>query len=196
MQAIRECVSARERCSEPRAGKVIMTLSVNDRARAIGTFRFIEIRLMEIVAGWTPTTPEMEVKVIFGRHIWSFAQHADWLGKRTFELRQPERYTIEPVSGYVDVLRAADEVDSTSGRLAAMYDVLIPGLETRYRDYLERTDRLIDEPSVVIIDRILADLQRQTSDAVQLRRYLTLPHWDASALLEQDRAHASVVATR
>ena len=173
-----------------------MTLSVNERARSIGTFRFIEVRLMEIAAGWTPTTPEMEVKVILGRHIWSFAQHADWLGKRTFELRQPEHYTLEPAEGYLDVLNAARGIESTSGRLTAMYEVLVPGLEARYRDYVERTDRLIDEPSVLIIERILADLQRQRTEAVQLRRYLTLPHWDASALLEQERAHASVVVAR
>ena len=40
------------------------------------------VALMEIAAAWTPTTPEMEVKVLLGRHIWDFAQHADALGKR------------------------------------------------------------------------------------------------------------------
>ena len=45
-------------------------LSVPDRAAAIATFRFIEVKLMELVATWTPSTPEMEAKVMFGRHIW------------------------------------------------------------------------------------------------------------------------------
>ena len=60
-----------------------MSLSVALRAQRIATFRFVEVRLMEIAAAWTPTTPEMEVKVLLGRHIWDFAQHADALGKRS-----------------------------------------------------------------------------------------------------------------
>ena len=57
-------------------------MSVTDIGRAIATFRFVSVQLMETVAAWTPTTPEMEVKVLLGRHIWDFAQQADALGNR------------------------------------------------------------------------------------------------------------------
>ena len=80
------------------------------------TFRFIEVKLMELVATWTPSTPEMEAKVMFGRHIWDFAQMADWLGKRTFELRQPEHYTLRPVDSYDALLQDASKAESTSDR--------------------------------------------------------------------------------
>ena len=33
-----------------------MGLSVAERGRRIATFRFVEARLMEIAAAWTPTT--------------------------------------------------------------------------------------------------------------------------------------------
>ena len=59
-----------------------MITSVSDRCRAVATFRHISVTLMETAARWTPTTPEMEAKVMFGRHIWDFAQMADWLGKQ------------------------------------------------------------------------------------------------------------------
>src|ERR1700752_2445869 len=98
-----------------------MTLTVNDRARAIATLRFVEVPLMEITAGWTPTTPEMEVKVLFGRHIWDFAQHADLLGKRTFELRQPAQHSMAPVDSYSELLRTLASETSTAGRLSALY---------------------------------------------------------------------------
>ena len=47
-----------------------MTLTVKQRAETIGTFRYIHVQMMETLARWTPTTPEMEVKVLFGRDIW------------------------------------------------------------------------------------------------------------------------------
>ena len=66
-----------------------MSLSVQDRAEYVATFRFIQVFLMETLARWVPQTPEMEVKVLFGRHIWDLAQQADGLGKRGYELRAP-----------------------------------------------------------------------------------------------------------
>src|SRR4029453_14955067 len=98
-----------------------------DRGEWIATFRFVEVRLMEIASAWTPTTPEMEAKVMFGRHIWDFAQMADWLGKRTFELRQPEHYTLPPVDAYEAFLKDAAKAESTSDRISTLYDGVLPG---------------------------------------------------------------------
>jgi hypothetical protein len=170
-----------------------MTLTVNDRARAIATFRFLEVRLMEITAAWTPTTPEMEVKVLFGRHIWDFAQHADWLGKRTFELRQPEHYTLRPVESYVGLLDDMAGEEDTAARLAALYDVFLPALERRYRDYLAATDQLLDQPSFVIVERILAEMPRMRADAAKLREQQSLAAVPTGELAGREAAHASIV---
>src|SRR5207253_9960544 len=97
-------------------------LSVPDRAAAIATFRFIEVKLMELVATWTPSTPEMEAKVMFGRHIWDFAQHADILGKRTFELRLPEQHSRPAAERHVALLHVALAVSGTSERAAPPND--------------------------------------------------------------------------
>jgi hypothetical protein len=170
-----------------------MTLSVKDRGRSIATFRFVEVRLMEIVAAWTPTSPEMEVKAMFGRHLWDFAQHADALGKRTWELRLPEQHSLAPVTAYHALLEDVADVRGTGERLAALYDVLLPGLERRYRDYLERTDGLLDEPSVVIVERILQDLARHRTEAAVLARELGLARPGAEELRRRDAALLSVV---
>lgn len=75
-----------------------MGLILREKAEHLGTFRWLEVFLMETLARWVPTTPEMEVKILMGRHIWDAAQHADALGKRTFELRAPLHYTLTPLS--------------------------------------------------------------------------------------------------
>lgn len=171
-----------------------MSLSVKDRAQRIATFRFIEVRLMETVAAWTPLVPEMEVKVLFGRHIWDFAQHADALGKRTFELRQPMHHTREPHETYLSFLGEIADLEETEARLGGLYEVLIPGLEKRYREYLEETDHLLDAPSVVMIERILTDLERQKNEGRKLEETLGLSQWEAGGLAEREAAIGEIVA--
>lgn len=169
-------------------------MNVKQRADLLGTFRFIEVRLMETIAYWTPITPEMEIKVLFGRHIWDFAQHADWLGKRTFELRQPEHYTRPATGDYLALLDALKEAPDGSSRLALLYDAVIPGLIERYEHYLNDTDRLLDGPSVLVIERILPDLRRQIEDVRALRSELDLPAISTNEFAARERAIAAVVA--
>jgi hypothetical protein len=171
-----------------------MKLSVPQRASAIATFRFIEVRLMELVAFWTPSTPEMEVKVMFGRHIWDFAQHADQLGKRTFELRLPEQHSRRAAEPYVELLEKTAAVTGTAARLSALYDALLPGLERRYAAYIGSTDPILDEPSIVTLDRIVLDLQRQRQECDALRRASGWAAGDVAAFIADDRAIDSVVA--
>jgi hypothetical protein len=129
---------------------------------------------METLGAWTPTTPEMEAKVMFGRHIWDFAQHADALGKRMFELRQPIQHSVAPSVAYTALLDELLGVDDTPGRLAALYDVLLPGVQRRYEAYAATVDAVVDAPSLVIIERILLDARRQRDDVAALRRELGL----------------------
>jgi len=146
-----------------------MSLSVRQRAQALATFRFVEIRLMETLARWVSTTPEMEVKVLFGDHIWELAQHADALGKRTQELRAPADHALRPIERYVAHLdKVAAETD-TARKLAGFHDVLLRGLFARYERYLESTDHLLDQPSVRIVETIMGGHLRMTSESRHLR---------------------------
>ena len=164
-----------------------MTFTVAQRAHRIGTFRWLEVRLMETTAAWTPTTPEMEVKVLFGRHIWDFAQHADALGKRMFELRRPAQESVAPAAAYVRLLDEIRELEDTSERLAALYEGLLPGIERRYERYMSEADAILDAPSLVILERILADARRQRVEAQALRREIALPGAVAEPFVVRER---------
>jgi hypothetical protein len=142
-----------------------MYLNVKERGDHVATFRWIEVRLMEMLAAWVPTTPEMEVKLVFGAHIWEAAQHADALGKRTHELRLPLHDSLQPAREYVDLLTEVARIEDTSQRIAAFYDCLLPDLEGRFRRYLERVDALLDGPTVRILERILTDVARMTAES-------------------------------
>jgi hypothetical protein len=147
-------------------------LTVKERGQFVATLRYIYVSLMETLAAWVPTTPEMEVKLLFGEHIWDVAQYADSLGKRTFELRMPLQRSMRPADGYVDFLATVSAVEATPQRLAAMYDVVLPALAGRQRRYLERTDKLVDAPTVRILERFLADTTRMLDSAHALRHEL------------------------
>jgi hypothetical protein len=151
-----------------------MGMNVGERARCIATFRFIEVRLMETAAAWTPTTPEMEVKVLLGRHIWDFAQHADALGKRVFELRLPLQHSQPPAATYAALIEDLARIDGTAERLSALYDAVLPGLDQRYDRYVSQVDPVLDAPSLLIVERIRQDLERQRGEAAQLRSQLAM----------------------
>jgi hypothetical protein len=146
-------------------------LTISDKADLVGAFRAVSVFLMETLARWTPTAPEFEVKVLFGRHLWEFAQHADALGRRTAELRAALHYTRPPVAAYQAALDALAAETASASRVAAVYDAAIPDLQRRYRVWLDQADRLLDEPTIRIVERALADLARMR---VERREFLSI----------------------
>ena len=163
-----------------------MQFSVQQRAECVGTFRWIEVQLMEMLARWVPTTPEMEVKILFGRHVWDCAQHADALGKRAFELRAPLHFTLPPVEAYRGFLREIADLADTTDRVSAFYGAVSPAMVERYRGYLAKTDALMDEPTVRILDTIIRDYDRMAAERERLAGTLAalassarVPEWRA-----------------
>jgi hypothetical protein len=175
-----------------------MKFNVAERGAHVATFRWIEVRLMETLAAWTPTTPEMEAKLLFGSHIWEAAQHADILGKRTHELRLPLQHSITPAAAYVAYLDAVRAVPETWKRMAAFYDCALPALKRRFDAYLANVDPLLDGPTVRLIDRIDFDMQRMIEESRSLRGQMPAfqvadPAW-ADALRAREAAIVQLVA--
>jgi hypothetical protein len=168
--------------------------SVVERCNTIATFRRIAVWAMETTARWTPITPEMEVKVTLGLHIWEYAQMADALGKRTFELRQPEHYTLPAAEAYEALMKDVAKTETTAGRIAAMYDGMIPGLITRFQNYIAATDPILDEPTVAIMERIVTDLQRQLKDIETLRGEVTLAKGAGAPIAAREKAIDTILA--
>ncbi|MBI1787417.1 MAG: hypothetical protein HYR60_07690 [Acidobacteria bacterium] len=168
-----------------------MGLTIREKAEYVGTFRGVRVYLMEMLARWVPTTPELEVKVLFGRHIWDLAQHADALGKRAFEIRAPLHYTLRPSEEYQRLLEEISGCQGTAERIHGFYSVILPGLEKRHGDYLAHTDSLQDEPTVRILDRIQLDDARMRRESQALLAEIPLrladPEWPGR-LAAQDSA--------
>ena len=175
-----------------------MGLSVSDRGRTVATLRHIHVEMMDTLAQWTPSSPEMEVKLMLGEHIWDVAQSADALGKRTRELRLPLQHSLKPADLYVGLLADIRKEADTARRLGSFYDVLLPGLESRYRAYLAETDALLDAPTVRILQQIQDVQSRMIKQSRDLRAELpALRQVDAQwleSLAKRESQIATVVA--
>lgn len=133
-------------------------LNVKQRAAAVGTLRFVSVSLMETLARWIPTTPEMEVKMLLSRHVWRMAQQADRLGRRARELRAPLHYSRKPQATFADALKQLAAISETTDRVDAFHLVALPVLAEHYRAYLAETDIVTDEPTTVICDQALREI--------------------------------------
>lgn len=134
-------------------------LNVNQRANTVGTLRFLSVFLMETLARWIPATPEMEVKMLFSRHVWRMAQQGDRLGRRARELRAPLHYSRAPQPAFLAAFKQLAAVTDTIDRIDAFHDVALPALAAAYKSYLAETDHLTDEPTVMICNQALDELE-------------------------------------
>jgi hypothetical protein len=145
-------------------------LTIAQKADTVATFRHVSVYLMETLARWTPLTPQLEAKILFGRHLWEFAQHADVLGGRTSELRAGPHYTRPPVERYRRALEEFAAFETAGDRVHVIYDVVVPDLARRYAACLDAADPLLDQPTIRLMERIQLDLARVQAER---REFLT-----------------------
>jgi hypothetical protein len=84
-------------------------------------------------------------------------------------LRLPLQHSLEPTAEYIELLEELAAMSDTDQRVAAFYDVLLPGLRKRFVAYLDAVDTLLDAPTVRIIERILGDVDRILGECEELR---------------------------
>ena len=141
-------------------------LSVDDSARRIRHYRYAEERLMRVLGGWIALTPELPAKLLFGRHVWDCAQHADAWGRRLPELRAPAQQS-EPandaVVAFMQLLESPEAPRQTLERLAGAYGVLKPHLVTVYARHLASANAVYEPPTRRILTRCLDEERRHAA---------------------------------
>lgn len=121
---------------------------------------------MRVLGGWIALTPELPAKLLFGRHVWDCAQHADAWGRRLPELRAPAQQS-EPASDevvrFMALLESPDARGQTVERVVGVYDVLKPHLATVYARHLERTNPVYEPPTRRILASCLEHERRHAA---------------------------------
>jgi len=128
--------------------------TVKENSQRLANYRYLEIQLMEMIAGWSHTTPQLAYKATFGYHVFDHAQAADLLSERLEQLRAA-RTSQEPATD--EFARLCEHVWNLPGtveRLVAVYRVLEPHLVSTYVYHADATDPLIDTPTVRLLRQL------------------------------------------
>ncbi|MGE3536237.1 MAG: hypothetical protein AB7N91_02225 [Candidatus Tectimicrobiota bacterium] len=136
--------------------------SVEQTAQMLRHYRYAEERMMRIMGGWIALTPELAVKLEFGRQVWECAQHADSLGKRLPELRSPAQVSEPPNETFVTfmhTLARPEQPQATIERLSGLFRVLKPHLLSTYAQHLSACNPLYEAPTVRLLELLISETQ-------------------------------------
>lgn len=136
--------------------------SVEESARRVGHYKWTEMRLFEVLGGWVATVPELDVKIMLGRHTYHHAWHSELWHKRLPELREmnPERLNVPPNDAYVafmDAVREPEAAEHTIEKLVGVYRVLLPRKIAVYTYHLNGTSTITDAPTIRSLKFALQD---------------------------------------
>jgi hypothetical protein len=137
--------------------------TVKENSQRLANYRYLEIQLMEMIGGWSHTTPQLAYKATFGYHVFDHAQAADLLSERLEQLRAA-RTGQEPATD--EFARLCEHVwllPHTIDRLVAVYRVLEPHLISSYVYHADATDQLTDVPTVRLLRQLAAMGQSHVS---------------------------------
>jgi hypothetical protein len=150
--------------------------TVDDSARRVRHYRYAEERMLRTLGGWIALTPELSAKLLFGRHVWDCAQHADLWGRRLPELRAPAQQSEPPNDGmvkFMDLLESSDGPRQTVERVAGVYRVLKPHLVTLYARHLAHTNPVYEPPTRRILERCVEEERRHAAAGAIILARLT-----------------------
>jgi hypothetical protein len=121
-------------------------------------FHWVERRLMLAAVARLPATPEWEVKCALALHQWLDVGHANALRTRITEMRNPvPRMDVAPEPALDAFLEEMLRAEDTVELLAGLYAVVHPAMLDAYRAHVERTNPLVDHPTVRILRQAIAD---------------------------------------
>lgn len=135
-------------------------ISVFEMSDSLRRAAFIERTSIRNLCGWFLAIPAYEDKHVLGHHVWTHAEHANWLRDRLQHLRggHPDA-SIDPA-----LLRLMDLIRDSDGPWAFMratYDVLLPTLLEYYRELIERCDASANASDIRILKRVIPELEDQ-----------------------------------
>jgi hypothetical protein len=129
---------------------------VKENSQRLANYRYLEVQLMEMLGGWSQTTPQLAHKAAFGYHVYDHAQAADMLGERLYQLRSGRERQEPATDECAQLCEHVWKLDDPVDRLVAVYRVLEPHLVSTYAYHADATDELADAPTVRLLRQLAA----------------------------------------
>ena len=165
---------------------------VGESAKRVGHYKWVEMRLFEVLGGWVATVPELDVKMRLGTHCYHHAWHAELWHKRLPELREmnQDRLAVPPnpeLEVFMDAMTEPEAPEHTIEKLVGVYRVLIPHKIAAYTYHLNNTSEITDAPTIRSLKFSLQDEFEDWRDGEMLIQ--SLLHDDED--VDRAAAHAS-----
>jgi hypothetical protein len=135
---------------------------IEETARRIGHYQWVEQQLFETLGAWVPAVPELDAKVLLATHGHHHAWHAELWRRRLPELRDlPVDRVVVPAKGelraFVDAMAEPAAPELTIEKLVGVYRVLVPALVAAYTFHLNHTSSVADGPMLRSLRFVLQD---------------------------------------
>jgi hypothetical protein len=134
-------------------------LTLHESARLIGHYRWVEIRLFEMLGGWVPEVGELDAKLMVAAHAPHHAWHASLWRDRLPELSgvDGDELTIAAGVDLVGFMDAVQSAERTIERLVGVYRVVLPRTIACYAAHLDRASDVADGPTIRALNLVLSD---------------------------------------
>lgn len=129
---------------------------VKENSQRLANYRYLEIQLMEMIGGWSHTTPQLALKATFGYHVYDHAQAANLLGERLEQLRSGREAQEPATDDFAHLCEYVWNLEAVEDRLVAVYKVLEPHLVSTYVYHADATDPMTDTPTVRLLHQLAA----------------------------------------
>jgi hypothetical protein len=151
--------------------------TLEEAARRVGHYRWVEQTLFETLGGWVATVPEEEVRVWLSTRSYRHAWHAELWERRLPEVRgidvdaltAPANAEMERFVGSIAEPNADDQ---TIEKLVGVYRVLVPYLVAAYRYHLDQASPVADAPTMRALELVLRDELEDWRDGELLVQWL------------------------
>ena len=168
------------------------SFTVEESAKRVGNYKWIEMKLFETMGGWVATVPELDVKLRLGTHCYKHAWHAELWHKRLPELREmnPERLTVpanDDVAAFMEAVSEPTDAGLTIEKLVGAYRVLIPHKIAAYTYHLNNTSSITDSPTMRSLRFALDDEFEDWRDGEMLLQSMLLTPEDVARASERQR---------
>jgi hypothetical protein len=172
----------------------------DEAARRIGHYRWLELRLFEVLGGWVATVPELDVKQQLGVDSYHHAWHAELWRERLPTRAGHDAATLtrpanENMAAFMDELAAPQGREQTLDKLVGVYRVVLPHAIAAYSYHLRVASPVSDAPTIRSLTFVLQDDMIDWREGERLiQRHLRTPQDVEHAARRQAHLETRLVA--
>jgi uncharacterized ferritin-like protein (DUF455 family) len=147
------------------------------------------VRISNLLAMWTMTTPEAELKTVFARHLYWAVQSSERLRLRLAELAvDVDPRTVLLASASDDLLRCEFAL-TTPEKIRVLYGGALISLRQSMKNHLSQANALGDEPTIRILSDLIASIARIVEEAEVANRLVLQVFPDIESVSSSNEDH-------